>query len=246
MIRDQGTTEMFRAAAKKGWTEHLSDAPNTASYLEELASKIINDKVTTGDELIDSLVAWYGHSLTREAIDRFHKLDTGLAGMTGQAALVVSRTRTRPNTKPCRIEATYGLGIVSGEGLMCDLMKGEAYIPTEGHLSVGGIRRATQEKRPLLVNKIYACGYDDEYRFLAYGTPNFAKQYTVDGRIEKAFEPSDYAAPLDAAESREPHVQVFVGTDNVRSFLESNEAVLRQVEALGAAEQLEDLLASAA
>lgn len=243
MIRHEGTTEMFRAAAKKGSIEHLSDAPNTASYLKELAGKIIDDKVTTGDELIDSLVAWYGHNLTREAIDRFHKLDTGLVGMIGQAALVVSRTR--PNTKPRRIEATYGVGIVNGESLVCDLMRGEAYMPTDGHLSLGGIRRVTQEKRPLLVNKIYACDYDDEYRFLAYGTPNFAKQYTVDGRIEKAFDPSDYITPLDAAESREPHVQVFIGTDNVRSFFESNETVMQRVEAFGATEQIEDLLARA-
>lgn len=245
MIRHEGTTEMFRAVAKKGWIEHLSDAPNAASYLEELAGKIIDDKVTTGDELLDSLVAWYGQSLTREAIDRFHKLDSGLVGMVGQAALVVSRT-TRHNRKPRVIEATYGVGIVNGEGLVCDLMKGEAYIPTEGHLSIGGIRKVTQEKRPLLVNKIYACGYDDEYRFLAYGTPNFAKQYTVDGRIEKAFDPSDYATPLDAEESREPHVQVFVGTENVRSFFEYNVAAMEQVTALSAVEQLEDLLTRAA
>lgn len=235
---------MFRAIAKKAWLESSYDAPNAKSYLEELARKIIDDKVSTGDELIDALVAWYGGSLEREAIDRFHKLDTGLVGMIGQAALVVSRTR--PNSKPRKIEAVYGLGIVNGVSLVCDLMKGEAYIPTDGHLSIGGVRKVRQENRPLLVNHIYACGYDDEYRFLAYGTPDFAKQYTVDGRTKEAFEPSDYATPLDVAESREPHVQVFVGTDNVRNFIESNEAVLQQVEALEAAEQLEVLLANAA
>ena len=164
--------------------------------------------------------------------------------MIGQAALVVSRTK--PNLKPRIIEATYGAGIVSGESLVCNFMKGEAYIPTEGDLNVDGIWRVKQKKCPLLLNKIYACGYNDEYRFLAYGTPNFAKQYTVDDRIEKAFEPSDYATPSDAAESRKPHVQVFVGTNNVRNFLESNEVAIQQVEALGAAEQIEDLLARAA
>ena len=244
MIRHEGTTEMFRAAAKKGWTENLSEAPNIASYLGELAGKIIDDKATTGDELIDSLVAWYGNSLTIEAIDRFHKLDTGLAKTIGQAALIVSRTR--PVWTSFRVEATYGVGIVNGEGLVCDLMKGEAYIPTEGHLSIGGISKAAQEKGPLLINKIYSCGFDDQHRFLAYGTPDLAKQYTVDGRIEKAFKPSDYATPLDAAESREPHVQVFVGTGAVRNFLEVNEAILKQVETLGLAEQLDNLLASAA
>ncbi len=245
MIRHEETMEIFRAVAKSAWLESWYDVPNSRSYLEELAGKIIDDKVTTGDELIDALVAWYGGSLKREAIDRFHKLDTGLVGMIGQAALVVSRT-TRHNRKPRRIEATYGIGIVNGEGLVCDLMGGEAYIPTEGHLSIGGVRKVRQESRPLLVNHTYACGYDDEYRFLAYGTPDFAKQYTVDGRTDEAFEPSDYATPLDAAESREPHVQVFVGTDNVRRFLESNEAVMEQVAALDAAEQVDEILANAA
>ena len=41
-----------------------------------MAGKIIDDKFSIGDELIDALVAWYGGSLEREAIDRFHKLDT--------------------------------------------------------------------------------------------------------------------------------------------------------------------------
>lgn len=240
MIRHEETTEMFRKVANKAWLESWYDAPSSKSYLEDLAGKIIDDKVTTGDELIDALVSWYGGSLERPAIDRFHKLDMGLVGMIGQAALVVSRVR--PNNEPRRIEAAYGVGIVNGESLVCNLMKGEAYIPTEGHLSISGIRKVKQENRPLLVNHIYACGYDDEYRFLAYGTPNFAKQYTVDGRTKEAFEPSDYATPLDAAESREPHVQVFVGTDNVRDFFETNEVAIEQITALGANEQLEDLL----
>lgn len=245
MIRHEGTMQLFRAVANKSCVEHLSDAPNAASYLDELAGQIIDDEVTTGDELIDSLVAWYGHSLTREAIDRFHRLDAGLVGMIGQAALVVSRA-TDNRIKPQRVEATYGVGIVNGESLVCDLMRGEAYVPTEGHLRVGGIRKVSQEKRPLLVNKIHACGYDDEYRFLANGTPNFAKLYSVDGRIEKAFKPDDYATPLGAAESREPNVQVFVGTENVRNFFETNQAAIQKVVELGAVDQLESLLSRAA
>lgn len=244
MIRHEGTTEIFRAVAQKGSAEHLHDAPNAASYLEELGGQIIDNGVTTGDELIDSLVAWYGQSLTREAIDRFHKLDTGLGGMIGQAALVVSRTKS--SRKPFHINQTYGVGIVSDEGLVCDLKIGEAYIPTDDHLIIDGSRGFVSDRRPLLVNKIFACGYDDEYRFLAYGTPNLAKQYSVDGRIEKAFDPRDYASLADASESREPHVQVFVGTNCVRDFIEGNDAVIAHVERLGVTETLEDLLAQAA
>jgi len=244
VIRHEGTTQLFREVAKKGYREQLHDAPNAASYLEELAGQIIDEKVTTGDELVDSLVAWYGGSLTKETIDRFNKLDKGLAGKIGQAALVVSRKR--PNQKPFPVNATYGVGLVNGEGLVCDLMRGEAYVPTEGSLSFGGTRGIVQDRRPLLVNHIYACGYDDEYRFLAYGTPDFAKEFTVDGRIEKAFDPSDYASALDASEARQPHVQVFVGTEVVRNFLGSNQAVIERVETLGATQQLEDLLKSAA
>ncbi len=245
MIRHEGTMGIFRSVAKKGWIESLYDAPNSKSYLKELAGKIIDDKVTTGDELIDALVAWYGGNLERETIDRFHKLDTGLVGMIGQAALVVSRTK--PNSKPHRIEARYSVGIVSGESLVCDLMRGEAYIPTEGHLSIDGIYKEVRQDNSLLpLSRIYACGYDGEHRFLAYGTHDFARQYTVDGRTEKEFDPSEYATALDASESRQPHVQVFVGTDNVRNFLKSNEAVMQQIEALGATEQVEELIANAA
>ena len=240
MIRHEETTQIFRKVARKGWTEHLIDAPNAASYLEELAGKIIDKQVTTGDELIDSLVAWYGKELTRETIDRFNKLDTGLNGVVGQAALVVSRKRS--NRKPFRVDATYDVGIVNGEGLVCDLMKGRSYIPTESHVSVGGMRGVVQEARPVVVTNIYACGYDDEYRFLAYGTPDLAMEHSVDARIKKAFVAEDYATPLDAAESRQPNVQVFVGTECVRDFLGKNEVARAQFAKLEATEPLGNLL----
>lgn len=236
--------QIFRRVADKGYAEHLSDAPNAASFLDELSEKIIDGQVTTGDELVDALVAWYGGSLAKETIDRFHKLDTGLAGMLGQLALVVSRTRS--HRKPFKIGVNYGVGVINGEGLVVDIIRGEAYIPTEGRVSIGGIQRAVQERCSLLVTRIFACGYDDEYRFLAYGTPNLAKRHTVDGRVDEAFEPDDYATRLDANESRQPHVQVIVGTDNVRGFLSSNESAVSQFSNPETVELLENLLTSTA
>lgn len=245
MRRHQETTNIFRAVAKKGWTESTSaQTPNAATYLENLAAQIIDDGTTTGDELIDCLVAWYGPNLTKETIDRFDALDAGLAAKVGQTALVVSR-RLDYHKKPRKVVTTYSLGVVNNTGLICNLPRGEAYLPTEGHLFIQEGRETRQNNGPAVVTKIFAHFWDDQCRFLGTGSPNLAKQYAVDARLNEAFRPDDYATALDAAESREPHVQVFVGNEVVRDFFISNAAAIERVAATGATKQLASLLEQA-
>jgi hypothetical protein len=241
MIRDQETTQIFRKVAKKGWIEHDCDGPNASTYLDDLAGEIIDNGVTTGDELMDSLVAWYGGMLTRLAIDRFDKLDRGLKGMEGQAAMVVSRTKDSMRL-PYKVETSYNLGAITGE-LDCDLMRGDCYIPTEGRLSVSGIHRFARARDAIIVTHVTAGGYDDEpYRFFGTGLPNLARDFYPDGRTKETFVPSEYRTALEAAESRKPHVEVILGTERVRNFLATDETALVRFDNVEFTEQLANIL----
>lgn len=232
MIRDGATTEIFRGVAKKASGEHASGAPNARSFLRELAGNIIDDEASTGDELIDALVAWYEGSLTRQTIDRFDRLDRSLGEMVGQSLLVVQRFSSKG--KPHAVTATYDMGRVSEDGLVCNLMAGRSYVPVNGHVRVSGFRGLERDERPVEVTEIFSCGWDDEYRFLHYGYPNLAKDFTVDGRTKEAFRPDDYVSPLDASESRQPPIQVFLGDEVVAEFLYADTAASRQFARLDA------------
>jgi hypothetical protein len=242
MNRHQETTQRFRTLAEKAKREgHSFDPTPTKDYLDELAGKIIDEGFTTGDELVDALVAWFEHTIQRVAIDRFDSVDKRLHGMLGQTALVVSRERDKLSQlrqRPRLIVTTYAIGRINGEALTMDLLAGESTIPTEDNLSVTGIQAPVHREKPLLATKIYGTVEDERLRFLAYGYPNLAKEYYPDGRVESAFVPSDYATPLNAVESRKPYVEVVLGTDEVVNFLNNDSWAIAQLEAAGALAQV--------
>jgi hypothetical protein len=140
-LEEQKTEAAEAIARARAETKNL--ILEKAQALEVLKGQIIAGEETTGSPLHDGVVALYGGELARDPIiENYEKVSDQIKGKTGQPVVVMNRWTENENA--CtgfggspggkRLVRMSSVGVLSGEDILFDYGKNEAYLPTSSFM----------------------------------------------------------------------------------------------------------------
>lgn len=226
MARDINTTEIFRGVAQRAArTDKLfgREQPSPLTFLTDLQQQVLDENATTGDDMIDYLVACYGDCLEDSTIKRFDRLDRKVSEAVGQTALLVHRERGRRSDGlnsygSYAVRATYYVGQLGEGGLQFDLHRGTCVLPTESYQTVSTIPFGDKKELNggIVVNQVFDPHSDD----------GLASIGAIGKYIDLCYDPdrvyaagAEYITPEARTEIEKGVMQLILGTENVSRWI---------------------------